>query len=209
MEAPPPFAVPPPQIPKKKSSLGVVLLLLFFGFIFCCGLPTFLFMKRGIAAYNSVSPIVGCSINFSTVQAAIRRYATDHEGKLPPAKTWQTDIRHYMLGSTKNPMLKLWERQGPWMCTDPKGRETGIAFNSALAGKKISEIPDPYGTVMIFEVPSTGDNQAWPYEKPKTSGPEVFGRPRPWITMPVMGGESTFGDDNTFPKSDKSDDQST
>ena len=207
MQAPPPYI---PAAPKKKTGLIIAIVL---GVLFvCCGLPVIAIVGGGFFAFGQAKGTVGCTISFGVVRAAIDDYVADHNGKLPPAATWQDAVRPYYSkqlkskhgngGSDKDSeqvlsLLNVMPAGGEWGCTEDKTK-TGIAFNSALGGKKMAEIKDR-STVLIFEVPQRGMNLAMPYKAlDNSSSPKIFGKHRGWISIGLDGDNIKMGSKGNF-----------
>jgi hypothetical protein len=158
----------------------------------CCILPLVVFGGIGIWGWSKAKGLVGCSISFTTLQRSIKDYANDHDGKLPKASTWESDIKSYYTQEvTRHPDEKMFGSgsQGQSIgCTNADGPTTGIAFNSALSGKKLADVSDPTGTVMLFEVPTAGSNLNSEYKpQPYTTSPKIVNSPRGWYICHVQG----------------------
>ena len=206
MQAPPPYI---PAAPKKKTGLIIAIVL---GVLFvCCGLPLIAVVGGGFFAFGQAKGTVGCTISFGVVRAAIDDYVADHNGKLPPAATWQDAVRPYYAKKLKSKkdggndreseqvlsMLQVMPADGEWGCTEDKTK-TGIAFNSTLGGKKLAEIKDR-STVLIFEVPQRAKNLNMPFKTlDHDSSPKIFGKHRGWISMGLDGDNIKMGSKGNF-----------
>ncbi len=196
METPPPFhgyqGQPAPQRPKSN---GLVILFAILGvLVVCCGIPTavigFGLFKVGKGAMS----FVGCFGNSAMMSKALAAYEKDHNGKLPSAATWQTDIAPYFKvdQKMKDSPFSFWDAKGEWSCEDKDGK-TGFAFNSDLSEKVAAEVQkqDPQA-VAIFEVRSVAFNQSKKYEKqdfstsPKFMG-ELMKERRGWLHVRADG----------------------
>jgi prepilin-type processing-associated H-X9-DG protein len=80
---------------------------------------------------------INCINNMKQLGLAVRIYAVDHDGQLPPMATW-CDAIQTNVGSPK-----------VFQCPSEPGRRCAYAFNAKLDGKKDSEV-DP-NTVLLFE----------------------------------------------------------
>jgi hypothetical protein len=80
---------------------------------------------------------INCVNNMKQLLLAVKIYAADHNGQLPPAATW-CDAIQSSVGSPK-----------VFQCPSEPGRRYAYAFNVKLDGKKEGEI-DPQ-TVWLFE----------------------------------------------------------
>lgn len=188
---PPPFN---PAPPRKNSNTKVILIILGLVAFICIGglAATMIFGYRMLK--DTIGPIAGCGMGFDNVRSALEAYAAKNEGKLPPAATWQDDVRPFLvevLKKSKNELEGIVpeiDPGGSWGCKDGKGGLTGMAFNSELAGKKVADIKNPETTVLLFEVPTIKANQSLAYaEPPEAKRPMMMGKPRPFIKLHVKG----------------------
>lgn len=148
-------------------------------------------------------PMAGCFIGFEEVRNSIVAYSEDHDGKLPNAKTWQDDVREYYRKESarqkkeKGP-VQSFKVDGLWGCTLEDGSQTGIAFNSELSGKKVSDIKDKNDKILVFEIekPSLNANQV--YKARKDPPPKIFGSERGWLKIPLRGELSSDGASGSF-----------
>jgi hypothetical protein len=181
---------PPPYRPAKKSNSSTIIILIIVGLVVCCAGPLLLIGGGGFYMWGQVTPLLTCEVGLKDVHEAMKDYAADHKGLLPPAATWEDDIRPYYtkeLGKhKKSGPFKLMPAAGPWGC-GAGSTGTGFCYNSALAGKKLSGIADR-SLPLVFEVPTVGSNQANTYTKldPKTS-PKIVNEPRGWMIVTVDG----------------------
>lgn len=193
---PPPFN---PAPPKGNSNTKVILIILglvaflCLGGIVAMGLFGWNVFKKGIA------PIAGCGLGFDNIRTAMKDYAKEHGDKLPPAATWQDDVRPYLIKvlkatkEQKGGIIPEVDPGGSWGCEDGKDGRTGIAYNSDVAGKKIAEIKTPDQTILLYEVPEARQNLAAPYKKPDDAKrPMMMGKERPFLTVNVEGGKDEF-----------------
>jgi hypothetical protein len=142
-----------------------------------------------------VGPMAGCAVNFEATRDAIREYAKDHDGRLPNAATWQDDIKEYVNRQLQHKkeveeMLdaKVMNTEADWGCYINETRTTGIAFNSDLSGKLLTDVKEPWNTWIIFEIEKPRKNAAEKYVPlPNSSSPTMMGEPRGWIRMPLDG----------------------
>ncbi len=175
--------------PKKNTNL--IIWLVVGGVVLCCVLPLGGLGILGYWGFNSVKGFAGCMFNFRDAQTAVLKYAHDHGDKLPNAATWQDDVREEFRKSMTpkeqtGPFTEM-SPDGQWGCTEG-GNATGMAFNSALSGKKLSDIKDPYNTVLLFETDQPSKNQHAEYvEKSFLTSPKIVGTHRGWMAVPVDG----------------------
>src|ERR1035438_5230943 len=136
MESPPQFAPPAPAPKKSNAVLIIVLVILGLCALCCVGIIIFSMnvlgkMKNGI----------GCVIHYEFARKALSDYAAAHDGKLPPAETWQDDIASYY-GKGKSGekvsgagILDFGDASKDLGCAADGGNPaTGMAFNMDLAG---------------------------------------------------------------------------
>lgn len=191
-EGPPPFVPPLPQ--KRGMSTGTIVLIV--GLV--VGLPCIALiggmvwlLTKGVGI---VVPVLECSQRFEDVREAIRLYAKEHDGTLPNAATWQDDVKGYLkdipdrMNSEGRMKLRKLEPEGIWGCAAGDQKWTGMAFNSELSGKKITDVKNPEQTVLVFEIPEPKRNANLPYKAPPVEkSPMVLGEHRPWFRIPVEG----------------------
>lgn len=99
-------------------------------------------------------------MNLKQISLGIQLYASDHQGFLPSAPNWQSELDPYL----KNEKLfELPERKG----------EGSYAMNGSLQGRKISEIGNPSRTPVIFESTKTGRSTLGGRSELRRSSPEI------------------------------------
>lgn len=185
MQPPPPFEMPggPPR--KKNSALPWLIV---GGVLVCCIGPIAVLGGGGLYAFNQARPFAECQFGFSGVSGAMRKYAAAHDGKLPPAATWQSDIATYYEDS-----IPKQDETGPihpptvtgnFGC---EGGKTAIVYNSAYAGKPLAGIKDP-DAIIVYESPETpGSNKVGTYKDPgKAASPNMMGNKRGWFALNAM-----------------------
>src|SRR5262245_23123327 len=130
-EYPPPFQG---QTVRKNNSTKIVLIILGIVALTCLGGVAFgAFFVFKVA--KQVVPRAGCTIEFTEVRGAIKAYAKEHDGNLPPALSWQDDVRPYLItiqskDKEKRGPLGGMDVNGSWGCTTPDDKHTGMAFNT-------------------------------------------------------------------------------
>jgi hypothetical protein len=90
-----------------------------------------------LARAKQQAQTINCMNNMKQLGLAVKTYAVDHNGQLPPAATW-CDAIQSRVGSPK-----------VFQCPSEPERRCSYAFNAKLDGKKDSEI-NPQ-TVLLFE----------------------------------------------------------
>jgi prepilin-type processing-associated H-X9-DG protein len=96
-----------------------------------------------------------CQENLEQISQALSIYAQEHEGRFPPAATWQSAVRQRVRG------------EQPFVCpTDSEARNTSYAFNYKLSAVAMPSIPHPADTFTLFEsdlhVPNAYDKSGFP-----------------------------------------------
>jgi hypothetical protein len=196
--------------PKKKSPVGLIIALIVGLLSICCIVPLGLLgygLKKGLPM---VGDIVTCSAGMTVARRALLDYEAKN-GKFPPAATWQDDIEPFYVqraGKLKHKdnlgPFTMWKAQDDWVCSTAEPK-SGIAYNADLAGKSSKDFKGE--DVLLYEVPTVGRNQSGPYkERPRKSGPEIFGNKRNWLTERIDGAHS--GNDFDVQTKDTSDDSS-
>ena len=193
MESPPPYYSGP-----KKSNVGLIIAIIIGVVCVCCVLPIVGVGALGFWGLGKIKGMVGCSIAFTNLQRSVQQYADDHGGKLPKAATWQTDIHPYFVKEVARHAKEqqMFSNGGADAvgCTNGDSPPTGIAFNTELSGKKISDIKDPLTAVMLFEVPQTGSNLSQPYKVQSfQSSPKMLNTQRGWYVCGVDGRVELIG----------------
>jgi hypothetical protein len=183
---------PSNEAPRRKSNTGLIVGLILGGIGLCCVLPIALIGGGGLFMFNKVKGFATCGIAYEDLYHAIQDYAKANGGKLPNAATWQTDVtNYYKTVSSKHKdtgPIEIMPAQGEWGCQNEKGT-TGIAFNKALSGKKLSDIKDLDKTPLLFEIDAPRMNAAEEYKKREPgTGPEMMmGQRRSWIVLMASG----------------------
>lgn len=190
MEAPPPY-----MPPRKKSNTGLIVGIIIGAVVLCCMVPIGLLVGGGFWIFNKGKEIIQCSSAFRDARDGLRMYAADHNGKLPPAETWQDDtISYYQkavdrTSAEDRKVLGSMAANGPWGCADGSGGITGIAINEDVAGKDLTKV-ESANDIVLFEVRKSTRNAHEKYEAlPLTESPKLVGSPRGWFLI-RMNGES-------------------
>lgn len=178
------------QPQKSNTTLIVVIVVL------CVVVPCALLI--GVGSYfvrqvgQNVSPMIGCMLMYEGVRDAVEEYALANEGKMPPATSWQDDIRPFYAkwrekSSKDSGPFKPPAADSEWSCKFGD-RVTGIAYNSDLQGKKWEEIENRRKTVLIYEIDQVMKNANGPFkERSKKGSPQFMGEERGWLSIPVEG----------------------
>ena len=174
----------------------MIVILILVGLLLACGCGVIAIGYFGWGAMKKmVGPMAGCAVNFEATRDGILEYAKDHDGRLPNAATWQDDVKEYVkrhLQKEKEVQqvldAKVMNTDTEWGCYVSETRTTGIAFNSDLSGKLLTDVKEPWSTPMVFEIEKPRKNAAEKYAPlPDSSSPTIMGEPRGWIRMPVNG----------------------
>lgn len=190
MEAPPQFPGAP-----KKSKTGLILGGLALAVVLCCcGCGGFM-LYFGKGALKGSFGMIGCSVGMTQQREALLTYAEKHGGKLPPAATWQDSIKPYVTSQKEEEALgEKVKFADPSDDFCDRSSETSIAYNGAIAGKKLAEVEDKMGTVALFEVPGRGRNKTAKWsEQPFATSPKIIAEEgRGWIRIPLKGEASVM-----------------
>lgn len=196
-----------PYSPPQKSgpsATKIILIILVFVGVPCVllGVLVATFAKRGMEmASKTVMPLASCALNFQSARDGLLAYARDHSDTLPKAETWQDDIKSYYVKSLDKQLtqkggevlgvefkLEPWKEDGPWGCRVTDTEMTGIAFNTKMAGKKISDVASDGNAVLLFEVEKSGKNLHREYVPlPADKAPRLFGETRDWLVANFSG----------------------
>jgi len=176
--------------------MKVVLIILFLVCIPCVGLVAVL-SYFGFNLFGKAMNMGSCALAFEDVRAAVMRYVESHDGTMPNAATWQVDVAPYYkkIIETQKDLgpLKTMPPDGQWGCKLDDEQMTGIAFNADLSGKKLKDIENPYGVVLLFEIDKPAMNASAPYKRrDRSTWPKFFGQPREWLEVTIEG-RSNFG----------------
>jgi hypothetical protein len=172
---------------KKKSNVGLIVGLVVAGVFLCCGLLGFGAYFGIKSAVKVASPMLGCSSSLADFRDAVVAYAKKHDGKLPPAKTWEDDVRPYLVHTKMPDILQGASPKAADESCDPAA-PSEIVYNSSLAGKPLSSIDPSEERIVLFEAAGTGPNKSQRFEvQPFASSPRVFNSPRGWIQQPLYG----------------------
>lgn len=155
----------------------------------CCGGGVFYCSRNAM-------PMAGCLITYSLAEKAVADYAREHDGKLPPAANWQSELAPYFKKHAAeadtpkgNPFvnIEIADIEKPLGCYDGDRATSGMAYNTDVAGKKLDEIKDRK-TPIFFEVPTAKMDQSFKYaEQDVAKAPTMFGQSRGWFLVTVDG----------------------
>lgn len=182
----------PPQ--KPKTSAVVIICIILGVLLVCCGLPIGIGGFYGMKGFKGAMAIGGCMTNAEAMQKALHQYSAEHDGKLPSASTWQSDLGKYLVfdKDSEDSPLKMWKKDGEWSCEE-SGNKTGFMFNEALSEKKVADVTktDP-NAIAIFETKTVARNQSGPLViLPLNESPKFFGeftdQRRGWILIDAKG----------------------
>lgn len=144
---------------------------------------------------------VACGVDLQAARASIKKYASEHDGQLPPAATWQDDVKPYF-ETERNKLeesdiveakaigvdVRLSDPSGVWGCHMGNGKWQAFVYSKDLAGKKISEVKNPTELVLLWEGPESGRNLTGQYEKKApTSDMTIAGEKRNYLKITLDG----------------------
>lgn len=94
--------------------------------------------------YNS------CRTNLYAITEGIRRYATQHQGMLPPADAWQDETAAILLELEAD---RSWQVGGGgiFQCPAAPDIELGYAINEEIAGKNALHLANHDNIILLFE----------------------------------------------------------
>lgn len=105
-------------------------------------LPTFYVLNRNTIAVNE-----HCASNMQRINKALTAYATQHEGRFPPAERWVDEL------------MPLVGDASVFHCPgDKSAGRSSYALNAHLSGRKRSEIKNKSQMVLLYETEKTGQN---------------------------------------------------
>lgn len=193
-----------PKSGRQTNTVLIVVLIILGASLLCC-LGLGFFAWWGI---RKVGGFAGCVANYSLTLDAFQKYSQAHDGVLPPAKEWQEAIKpFYEVKSAKkiNSFIPMGTPDGNLGCPGGSdGPATGMAYNKAVAGKKIAEITkNGNNPVILFESANSERDQAEVFKQPAGKAPQkVMGNPRDWIWImwdgTVHGGNQNHGGEVQF-----------
>ncbi|MBL8059920.1 MAG: hypothetical protein JNK63_04290 [Chthonomonas sp.] len=159
----------------------------------------------GVRAFQGVAGqainMVACGVDLQAARASIKRYASENDGKLPPAGSWQDATKKYFKeerskledgdieeASRIGIDVKLSEVDGVWGCRVSGGKTHAFVFNEELSGKRISEVKNAVDTVLLWEDSQSGRNLKgkYSYKKP-TSDMAIAGEKREFLKITLDG----------------------
>jgi hypothetical protein len=115
---------------KKTASVWLTLALV-GGLVLCFG-------YGGLMSYRAAKRTVYTAF----VWRALERYVEDHQGNLPSASQWTDELLPYL--------------QKDYLRKDLDNRQLRFGYNVAVAGRKLTEVPDQ--TALLFELQTPGWN---------------------------------------------------
>jgi hypothetical protein len=199
MQTPPPFQNPgmmqPPMPARSNNRLlwGIVITIV----VLCCG-GVIALTLFGVNAFKQAMPLAGCALKLERLQTALRSYSEGHNGMTPAAATWQDDlapelekIKKSNRGKDDEDAARMFGIDSePFSCTVTDQPNTGLWYNSDIAGKKLADIKAT-DTVAFFEKPEATKNGAEPYKEVTAESPKFkmlwINQSRGWFVAPIMG----------------------
>lgn len=154
-------------------------------------------MFRGLFT-QQLEPAMKCMVTISAARKALRAYATENNGKLPKAATWQTDIKPFFRAAEEDgkdiPFDIIPKADEVWQCK-AGDRTTAIYFNSELSEKILKDIKDSEKTIIVFEddgEPKLNNSKVY-VARPKSEAPKNRFGGADWMRAPVEGEVLGFG----------------
>lgn len=208
MQTPPPFNRPPegqyyqPPVKPKKNPLVIVFAILGV-LMLCCGVPLGFIGYFGYKGFKGSMGMISCYANTAAMANALKEYSAAHDGKLPPAASWQTDLSKYFKAGGKKAdemPFKIWAPAGEWSCGSDSTK-TGFMFNEAFGGKVAADVAKANPEVpVIFETKTVAFNQTGAFKKmPFEESPRILDsfeevkERRGWIMVMADSALKSFG----------------
>jgi prepilin-type processing-associated H-X9-DG protein len=85
------------------------------------------------------APMEACQANLGQLGLAVMMWAQDHDEVLPPAANWTQELMPYL------------KSDRVFRCPGAPELECGYAYNLAVAGTKLAQMPNPAETVLFYE----------------------------------------------------------
>ncbi len=207
MAATPP-AFNPGQQRKSGSKLWVWLIL---AVVFFCILVIVAigFVIKSLA--GTLTGMMACAVNGELATNAVLAYAIEHDGQLPNAETWQTEVmpnyerlydkRGDFFDTEDFPDLFSVDtaKPGSVLICNPAGpNETGFAFNAALSGQNMDDIGDLDDVILIWETKSPMFNASGDPSGRSDNDPalKLFNESRSWMDFMASGDLNPGAGDN-------------
>lgn len=207
MSTPPPFE-PLPDEPRKKGPKIWLWVILGVVVICCGGIAYFANAVRNMFNSGGVGAMTGCLLAYDGIYKGLEDYAKEHDGKLPPAESWQVELKPYYekyvtakAEKMENPLFEIAVAKAdePWGCVQGGKLISGMAYNSDVAGKVLADLPNKAETVLVFEIkdPAMNANMAYaaqPYDaSPVLKAPNNEADNRGWLELTADGETSLMG----------------
>ena len=127
--------------PRKRNNNWVVFAFILSPLVWT--IPTFFYLRAETKSNNATCEkylkVLGTKM--------LQEYSANHAGRLPSAKTWVADVGKY--GGDN------------FLCpNDHVSHPVSYAMNANLSGKKISDIKNPGGVILMYE---TNGKQSTPF----------------------------------------------
>lgn len=88
---------------------------------------------------RNTEKLTNCLTNSKFIGLAMVMYSDDYDGKLPPVKNWQPDIRPYV------------KNKDGFNCPSAKDKRYSYGMNSTIGYKPLQNIEYPDTTAMVFD----------------------------------------------------------
>lgn len=184
MEAPPPY-----MPPKRKRNTALIVWLIIGGVVLCCVLPIGALFIFGPGLFKNAVSFAGCAASMVEIRDSIRDYAIDHKGKLPPAETWQDDVRPYYqkrVAVSHQKGIPMIPAEGQWACK-VGGQRYGVGYNDEVAAKDELAV-EKSRDVVLFQMRTVTDNAHSKYEPQSPEGaPNIMFGARGWLLIRIQG----------------------
>lgn len=128
-------------LPRRSANPWVVVLIVVgaCGGIGLAGIAIFAaIMFPVFANAREAARKASCMSNAKIMSTALLMYAQDYDFRLPPARSWQTELAPY-------------NAEGANTCPSRAGVSPAYAFNREMSGKPLAMLKTPYDAPVIFE----------------------------------------------------------
>ena len=149
---------------------------------------------------DQVMPTAKCAMVATALGKSVNDYSAEHDGKLPSADDWITELAPYYAKQVKKFTTKNGEKlsdnpfvgsmfpdttlKGPVQCVMTDTSKTELVFNADLSNAIEKEIKNAGETPLFFEVNASWPIKAMPSkDRPTGKGPKIMNEARDWMVI--------------------------
>lgn len=157
----PPFSAPPDLNEQKRKASKTTTWIVLGVIAFCgCGglvlmaavfLPVFAQARSAAIKNRSLS-------NLNLIGVAAQIYSSDNDDRLPLGENWQDALSVYRINESDSLNGGPVERKTNIFLPPYPKNPGSYAMNSEMSGFKLSEVADPFRTILFFEAAPEGRN---------------------------------------------------